>query len=407
MVFAGGQSQLLHGGLVVDPLAAFFLLPPALAGLAAACGQLGRPSSGALPGLLAAALLLVLAGDARVAVLGIAVFALACSEWQPRLAALAGVFLLAGAFAVLSMGTAGAYGLLRLAPPEGARAAVVLVLTLLGVAPLAGWAPWHRPVLALAPSDLPVAVVAPAIGLYLAVRILADLCGPATPGWWGLPLPAGRRRLRRARRRGGVAGAGLSAGSSAGWPCSMAAGCWRGWAWRWSHGARTCCRWRHWRWAGRCCTSLNHTVFASLAALSAEAAAAGAGSHTLDRLGGLAARMPVVALGMLVAGLSLALLPPAAGFASVWMLLQALFAVPRIGGLPLQLVVAATVAALGLSPGFGAVATVRLGGMAFLGRPRTPRAAAAEDAGRPERGTILGLAALCGLLGCSPASPCG
>ena len=84
--------------------------------------------------------------------------------------------------------------------------------------------------------------------------------------------------------------------------------------------------------------ALNYTAFASLASLSTGAAAIGAGSQTLDRLGGLAGRMPVVAIGMLVAGLSLAFLPGSAGFASGWMLLQALFAAPRAGGLALQLV---------------------------------------------------------------------
>ncbi len=401
MVFAGGQSQLLGGSLAVDPLSAFFVLLPAIAGFAAACARLGRPAPGALPGLLAAALLVVLAGDARTVVLGVAAFALACSNWQPRLPALAGVFLLAAAVAVLSMGTGASFALMRAAPPDGLRAAAVLVLTVLGLAPLVGWAPWHRPFLAGHASGLPLAALSPAIGLYLAVRLLTDLCGPATPGWWGLPLLLvgaasagfGMVAALRAPGFGGVL-AGLAV-QGGGW---MLAGL----------GVAAVARSADvlplatLALGGALLHALNHTVFASLAAASAEAAAIGAGSETLDRLGGLAARMPVVAVGMLVAGSSLALLPPSAGFGSAWMLLQALFAVPRIGGLSMQLAVAATVATLGLSAGFGAAATLRMGGVAFLGRPRSPRAAATDAAGAAQRGTILGLAGLCGLLGLFP-----
>ena len=403
MVAAGGQSQLLGGSLAVDPLTAFFVLLPAFAGFAAACGQLDQPAPPALPGLLAAALLVILAGDARVVVLGAAAFALACSGWQPRLPALAGVFLLATAFAVLSTGAGATFALMRGAPPEGVRAAAVLVLTLLGLAPLVGWAPWHRPFLALGTSGLPLAAIGPAVGLYVAIRVLADLCGPATPGWWGLPLLL-------------VGAASAGCGVVAAVRAPVFGGVLAGFAVQ--HGG--------WMLAGlgvaaiarnadvlplstlalgsAMLHALNQTVFASLAAASADAAATGAGSQTLDRLGGLASRMPVVAVGMLVAGLSRAVLPPGAGCASGWMLLQALFAVPRTGGLSMQLAAAAAIAALGLSAGFGAVAAIRLGGVAFLGRPRTPRAAAADPAGPARRGTILGLAGLCGVLGLFPGA---
>ncbi len=401
LVSAGGQARLLGGALAADPLGAFFLLPPLLAGLAAACFWLGQPAPASLPGFVAAALLVVLAGDARTAILGLSVFALAASGWTLRLSVVAGVFLLAGAFAMLAAGAGPAFPLMRANPPDGWRGAAVLVLTLLGLAPLAGWAPWHRPFLALAPSALPVAAITPVIGLYVAVRVLADLCGPAVPGWWSLPLllagaaSAGLGVVAALRSPvfGGVL-AGLAV-QHGGW---MLAGLGVAVAARSADVLPLATL----AMGGAMLHALNHTLFASLATLSAEAAAIGAGSRTLDRLGGLAARMPVVAIGMLTGGLSLALLPPSAGFASGWMLLQALFAAPRVGGLPLQLVVAAVTGALGLSAGFGMVAAVRLGGVAFLGRPRTPRAAAAEDSRPARRGTILGLTVLCGVAGLLP-----
>lgn len=400
-VVSGGQAQLLGGRLVVDPLSAFFLMLIGFAGFVAACGRLHRTVSGILPGFVAAAALVVLAGDARIVLLGAIVFALASSGWRLQLASLAGLFLFGTGLAVLAIGTAPGFAPMRAMPPEGWRAAAVLFLSVAGLAPLFGWAPWHRPWLMMEAPDAPVTVVAPVVGLYLAVRLLADLCGPATPIWWGPPLllvgsasaVMGVLAALRAPVFGGVqAGFAVQHG---GWMlvglgvavvaraadllplASLALG-------------------------GAMLHGLNYTVFASLATLSTEAASGGAGSQTLDRLGGLAARMPVVTAGLLIVGLSLAWLPPGAGFASGWMLLQALFAVPRIGGLPLQLVVAGVLVLLGLSVGFGAAAAIRLVGVAMLGRPRTPRAAAAEDAARSQRGTIAGVAALCVLLGLFP-----
>ena len=398
LIAAGGQAQLLGGGLAVDALAAFFLLLPALAGLVGACGWLGGAAPASLPGYVATALLVVLAGDARMLLLAVALFLLAGDGWRLRLPVLAGLFLLGFVFVAAGHGSASGFGGIRAAPPDGWRAALVLLLLLLALASVVGWG---RPLPAADTPTLPVAVLGPVIGQYLAIRVLLDLCGPATPGWWALPLllagaaSAGlgvTAALRAPEFRGVLAGLAMQGG---GW---MLAGL----------GVAAAARSADLlplatlALGGTMLYALNYTVFASLAALSTETAAIAAGSQTLDRLGGLTARMPAVALGMLVSGLSLALLPPSAGFASGWMVLQALFGAPRAGGLSLQLTVAATVAVLGLSAGLGAAAVVRMGGMAFLGRPRTPRAAAADQASAARRGTVLGLIGVCGLLGVFP-----
>jgi formate hydrogenlyase subunit 3/multisubunit Na+/H+ antiporter MnhD subunit len=139
---------------------------------------------------------------------------------------------------------------------------------------------------------------------------------------------------------------------------------------------------------------LTLALFGSLACIAADAGARGAGSQVLDRLGGLATGMKITGLGVLVAGWSMAFLPPSAGFASGWMLLQALFIATRLGGLALHVVVAVTTLALIASAALAVASMVRLGATAFLGRPRTPRAAASEDASRPERITLLALSGL-------------
>jgi len=51
-----------------------------------------------------------------------------------------------------------------------------------------------------------------------------------------------------------------------------------------------------------------------------------------------------------------------------------------------------------------AAAAVRLVGVAFLGRPRTPRAAAADEAGLPARAAMLGLAGASLLIGLFPGA---
>jgi hypothetical protein len=105
---------------------------------------------------------------------------------------------------------------------------------------------------------------------------------------------------------------------------------------------------------------------------------------------------------VLAGGLGLAALPPGPGFASEWLLFQSLFAAPRVGGLAMQTTLAITAALMALSAALAAAATIRLIGVAFLGRPRTPRAAAAKEAGKRARAAMIGLAALTGLLGVLP-----
>jgi hydrogenase-4 component B len=387
VLLSGERSQVIQGALAIDELGAFFALAPALAGLSAACLGLGGALSPVLPATVAAGLLVVLAGDATTAVLAVAAFAAIGTALPTRSAAVSGVFLLAVAFAVLA-GAGTSFTAIRALPPDGWRAALVLAATVAGV--VCGWAAFRRGFAAT-----------PAVGLYLLTRVLLDLCGRATPEWWSVPLllaggglaTIGAVRATRASVFGGVMeglalqhggwmmtglGAAMVARAADLLPlATLAAG-------------------------GALLHALGYSLSASLAGLSLGTAEVSAGSRSLDRLGGLARGMPVAASGMLVAGLSLALLPPSVGFASGWMVLQALFAAPRIGGLPLRLLLTAAVLALALSTGLGALAVVRLAGTSFLGRPRSPRAAVAEDAGLPQRVAIMSLTVACVLAGLFP-----
>ncbi len=385
---------LLPGLLALDPLGAWFLLALGMAGLAAA-----RPSGRSLPLLLGTSMLVLLAGNTGIAVLGLAGFAAVCGV---RGAGLAGVLLAALALAVLSPDAGSSFAAIRVAPPEGIRAGSVLALLLAGVVLVALTGPFRHLASGAAPGlAAPLMVLLAGVGGYLLCRVTLDLCGPVIPGWWGVPaLLAGSAAacagaafaLRAASLPAVLAGLALG---QAGWimagiglvavarsadlvPVATLAG------------------------GGTLLQMLALAVSCSLAAIATGAAARGAGSLALDRLGGLAARMPVTAAAMLVALASLALLPPGAGFAGAWMLLQAAFAATRIGSLALHFVVAVAVLGLAASTGLALAAVVRAGGLAMLGRPRTPRAAAADEVAVLDQAVMVALSALCLLLGLVP-----
>jgi hypothetical protein len=83
-------------------------------------------------------------------------------------------------------------------------------------------------------------------------------------------------------------------------------------------------------------------------------------------------------------------------------LFQAILAAPRIGGLGFQVAVCVAALLMAMAAALAASAAVRLIGVGFLGRPRSPRAAAAEEAGRATQAAMLGLAILSGVIGLVP-----
>ncbi len=146
-----------------------------------------------------------------------------------------------------------------------------------------------------------------------------------------------------------------------------------------------------------------HLICRTLLRICADAVERGAGTRQLGLLGGLIHRMPVTASCSLAGLFTTAMLPPGLGFAVIWLLFQSLIAVARTGGLALQLLVLAAAAVVALSVGLNALAAVRLFGVVFLGRPRGPRVAVAEEMQRPVRTVLVGLAASLALFGLLPA----
>ena len=414
--------------LALDGLSAFFLLLLFLAGTAASVAAFAdhHPTAPFLPAFVAGMALTVLAGDAFALVAGFEVMSLASfalvlthhREPGVREAALLylgmaqlGAVCLIAAFALLGYGGAAgvwemSFTTLRAHPPAGWKATAVLVLVVVGAGSKAGLVPlhvWLPPAHAAAPgyASALMSGAMTKVALYVMVRVMFDLCGPAQPLWWGLPLlvlgAAGAvlGALRASMETDlktvlacstveniGIVCIGLGlalAARAADLPALAALAM-----------------------GGALLHALAHSQFKSLMFLAAGAVQHGAGTRKLALLGGLIQSMPITTACVLMGAACLASLPPTAGFAGEWTLLQALLAAPRIGGLAFQTTICVAAALLAFAAALAASAMVRLVGVAFLGRPRSPRASAADDAPPTMRWAMLGLAASCLVIGLLP-----
>jgi hydrogenase-4 component B len=359
-----GMGAAAH--LALDPLAASFL----------AVLFLVMPCGGATPPLrLAAVGVILLAGDPLVLIVGVLMLR---TQRTMRLAAVAAICLTA---ALALAGSLGDFAVIRSAPPEGWRAAAVLLLTLSGAAVL---------------SRLEAT-----LAIYVVLRALFDLCGPVQPLWWGVPLllsgaaisVIGTLRatltdtlhavmhnlsLNQFGMTATVLGLALFA-RAVDLPSTA------------SHALEAA-------WLAVVCHLLGRTLLLRCA----DAVESSAGTRRLDRLGGLVHRMPVTATGCLAGLFAVAVLPPGLGFVAFWLLFQSLLAAARSGGFGLELLVVSVAVAVGLSAGLATLAAVRLFGVAFLGVPRSPRCAVAEETNFTARLITGGLAALAALLGVLP-----
>jgi hydrogenase-4 component B len=145
--------------------------------------------------------------------------------------------------------------------------------------------------------------------------------------------------------------------------------------------------------------TVNHSLFKSLLFFGAGAVLRVTGTREIDRMGGLAGRMPRTAVAFLIASLAIVGLPPLNGFVSEWVIFRGMLeAGGASGGLRLASVGAA---GLVLAGALALACFTKLHGVIFLG---TPRENPAPDRGT-ERGLVapqLFLAALCIAIGGLP-----
>ncbi|HTK05035.1 MAG TPA: proton-conducting transporter membrane subunit [Candidatus Eisenbacteria bacterium] len=142
-----------------------------------------------------------------------------------------------------------------------------------------------------------------------------------------------------------------------------------------------------------------HAVFKSGLFLSAGAIAHAAHTRSLERMGGLAKRMPVLSASFLALALAGAALPPFAGFIGEWMYLSGL-----VGALPglapgTQAILVMALVGTAFTAGIAVFAMVKLFAISQLGAPRSHGAEAAHDPAAAIRMPVVALAALAALLG--------
>lgn len=311
------------------------------------------------------------------------------------------------AFGVLAAGSGGGYAFdaMRASPPQGAAAALVLALALMGAGSKAGlvplhvWLPLAHPA---APSHVSalMSAVMTKVAVYGFVRLVFDLAGPAE-WWWGIPvLAAGavaavtgvlqallQDDIKRVLAFSTIENIGLifvGLGLALAFSANGFAGA-----------------------AALALTAalfhvFNHAAMKSLLFFGAGAVLTATGTRRMDALGGLLKRMPLTGLAMLVGAAAISALPPLNGFASEWLVFQAILLSPDLPVWGLKLLVPAAGALLALAAALAAACFVRLYGIVFLGRPRTDAAAHAHEVDGASRAAMGLVAAVCVVAGVLP-----
>jgi hydrogenase-4 component B len=139
---------------------------------------------------------------------------------------------------------------------------------------------------------------------------------------------------------------------------------------------------------------VNHGTYKTLLFLETGVIEHAAGTRDMDQLGGLIRTLPRTAVITLIGILGIAALPPLNGFVAEWLVFQGLFQGFRIPSHLVGILIIVVGAAIALTAGLALNAFVRAFGIPFLGMPRTPRAAHADERGMPIAGPAL-LAAAC------------
>ncbi|ULN54439.1 hypothetical protein MIU77_03025 [Mycolicibacillus parakoreensis] len=265
--------------------------------------------------------------------------------------------------------------------PDGV-ANTVFVLTLLGfgskagLLPLHAWLPRAHPEAPSAVSALMSAAMV-TLGVYGLVRIDLQLLGPG-PRWWGVTLLAVgaisavygvlqasvatdlKRLLAYSTTENmglvvlALGAATLLAAGDARAPAMVAL-------------------------TAALLHLLAHAAFKTLGFFGAGAVLEATGLRDLDRLGGLARRMPATTVLFGIAALGASGLPLGAGFVSEWLLIQSLIHTGAGTDAVIALAMPLAVGAVALTAGLGVAAMVKAFGIGFLARPRSDAAATARE----------------------------
>src|SRR6266851_5150239 len=103
----------------------------------------------------------------------------------------------------------------------------------------------------------------------------------------------------------------------------------------------------------------NHSVYKALLFIGTGAVEAGAGTRDLDRLGGIARRMPWTSAYFLVGVIAISALPPLNGFVSEWLTLQTILRSALLSSTAIKIVFAISGALLALTAGLAVTCFVK------------------------------------------------
>lgn len=124
---------------------------------------------------------------------------------------------------------------------------------------------------------------------------------------------------------------------------------------------------------------LNHATFKGLLFLGAGSIARGAHTRNIEKLGGLAKKLPYTSVFFLIGAVAISALPPLNGFISEWLTFQALLLGFTSADLVVKIAVPVTVALLALTGALAAACFVKAYGITFLGLPRSAEAEQAHE----------------------------
>ncbi len=147
---------------------------------------------------------------------------------------------------------------------------------------------------------------------------------------------------------------------------------------------------------------LGHATYKGLLFLGAGAIAEGTGTRDLEAMGGLMRRMPGTAFLCLIGSLSIAALPPFAGFTSEWGFLETLLQSFPLQSTLVKLLLGLATAVIALAAALAVLVFVRFYGTAFLAMPRSAAAENAREAGVSMRVGMAVLAVAALFLGVLP-----
>lgn len=146
----------------------------------------------------------------------------------------------------------------------------------------------------------------------------------------------------------------------------------------------------------------NHSLFKGLLFFAAGAVHTATGERDIEKLGGLIHPMPRTAFLFLGGCLAISALPPLNGFASEWLILQAILVSPDLPQWGLKLAIPAVGTMLALGAALSAACYVRAFGIGFLGRPRSQAAQLAHETDRLSLTAMFMLLGFCLLAGVLP-----